>query len=133
MRKDLVNLIHTSPLKSTAVLHTVRVQHSPPGSWPNCLWTHKHGCWPKQRTHYWRYRKVRPDSESQPRSTAAQLTAQQRNVSKQRNLCLQTSFDTALCIRAFFLDERYIPFSRHTLTSTDTASTTWPAKGSLQS
>lgn len=134
MREDLLNLVHTrAHLKSTALLHGPRVKLLPPGSWPNCLWTHKHGCWPKYHTHYWRYRKVRPDRESRPLSTAAQLTARQRNVSKQQNLCLQTSFDTPLCIRAFFLDERYIPFSTRTLTPTDTESTSRPAKGSLRS
>lgn len=123
--KDLVNLTYTwACFKSTTLPYMLQVKHLPPGSGPNCLWTHKHGCYPKYCTHYWRYRKVRPDCESQPLSTAVQFTAQQRNVSKQLNLCLQMSPDTPLCIRAFFLSVRYMPFSTHKLTSTNTAPVT---------
>lgn len=130
MSKDLVNLASTQAyLKSIALLHMLQVKHLPPGSGPNCLWTHKHGHHPKYRTHYWRYRKVRPDRESQPLSTAVQFTAQQRNVSKQLNLCLQTSPDTPLCIQVVFFCVRYMPFSMHTLTFTDTApASVLPAK-----
>lgn len=110
LRKDLVNIVHTQAhLKSTTLLRTLQVKPSPPGSQPNCLWTHKHGCEPKYRTRYWRYREVRPGCASRPLRAAARLTAQQRNVSKQQIVCLQTSSDAPLCTRALFFYQRCIP------------------------